>query len=673
MTTQDEFGNIKSFTVTGNDFYFQSIPPKTIGDELAFMLWDSITGKVRFQSRNGFLSGWTAGGDLNGTYPNPTVDGLQGRPVASTAPSSAQVLKWNGSAWAPAADDSGTGTVTSVAAAGGAGISISGSPITSSGTITITNTGDTDASNDITTSTTAGGDLNGSYPNPTVDGLQGNAVSASSPSTNQVLKWNGSAWAPAADDSGTGTVTSVAASGGAGISISGSPITSSGTITITNTGDTDASNDITTSTTAGGDLNGTYPNPTVDGLQGNAVSGTAPSTNQVLKWNGSAWAPAADTDTNSGGTVTSVAGTAGAGISISGSPITSSGTLTITNTGDTDASNDITNSTTAGGDLNGTYPNPTVDGLQGNAVSASAPSTNEVLKWNGSAWAPAADATGGTGTVTSVAATAGTGISITGSPITTSGTLTITNTGDTNASDDLTTSTSFSGDVSGVYNNLQLGANVVTTAEISNSTILGGDIANATITAANIANNAIGTNQILNGGVESQDILDATIQTNDIADGAIYGNNIQDYEVTSVKMSTTGVTAATYGSALDHPTITVDAAGRITNASQTAWTSHVYVVSGGVTYLQLNENDKVARISGAGGGLVVGFGTNLYDLVEYHLICDQNDVNSITFQCPTGSAFKFTDVLGGSTDIFVTAVAAHYTLIKDGTTYILSN
>jgi competence ComEA-like helix-hairpin-helix protein len=44
---------------------------------------------------------------------------------------------------------------------------------------------------------------------------------------------------------------------------------------------------------AGGDLAGSYPAPTVAGLRGRPVAGTAPSANQVLTWSGSAWTPRA--------------------------------------------------------------------------------------------------------------------------------------------------------------------------------------------------------------------------------------------------------------------------------------------------------------------------------------------------------------------------------------------
>jgi hypothetical protein len=63
-------------------------------------------------------------------------------------------------------------------------------------------------------------------------------------------------------------------------------------------------------------------------------------------------------------------------------------------------------------------------------VNVASATDSQVLTYNSatSKWIPATVSAGGGGTVTSVAATAGTGISITGSPITSSGTFSITNT-----------------------------------------------------------------------------------------------------------------------------------------------------------------------------------------------------------------------------------------------------
>ena len=44
--------------------------------------------------------------------------------------------------------------------------------------------------------------------------------------------------------------------------------------------------------TGSGDISGTYPSLTVTGLQGRAVSSTAPNTGQILQFNGAQWAPA---------------------------------------------------------------------------------------------------------------------------------------------------------------------------------------------------------------------------------------------------------------------------------------------------------------------------------------------------------------------------------------------
>jgi hypothetical protein len=169
-----------------------------------------------------------------------------------------------------------------------------------------------------------------------------------------------------------------------------------------------------------------------------AINGDTPP--ELWYFNGSSWV-----QINSGGTYT-----AGTGISITGT--------TITNTGDLSATNELnTNFSVSGGILS--------------------------LTDAGATWqVPVTDIA----PVQSVTAGTGIGISPGGG-----GDWLITNTGDTDGSDDLTTATTFAGDVSGAYNNLQLGTGVVGQTEIATDGVGSAEIAADAVGASELAATAV--------------------------------------------------------------------------------------------------------------------------------------------------------------------------------------
>jgi hypothetical protein len=334
----------------------------------------------------------------NAVTSDKIVDGgIQGVDINQMNATDGQVLKWLNNSWQPANDNaSGTGGAATYSGINGINVnnttnvislnplSITGNSLSiqgQSGNVDLSKYMDnTDSqiltfdaatnelsisggnkvtiptgtgSTSVTTNTTLSG--NGTAGSPLSIAPQ-NAVSG------QVLKWNGTTWAPANDATSTGGTTYTQ---GTGISISGSNV-------ISNTGDTNASDDITTTSTAGGDVNGTFSTLSVNRLQGKIISAANPADGQVLTFNGVQWIP--QTPATSGTTYT-----AGTGISITGN--------TIVNTGVT--------STSVGQDLSGTLPNPSVIGLRNIPISSIAPNSGQVLTYNGSQWIPQTPTTGG--------------------------------------------------------------------------------------------------------------------------------------------------------------------------------------------------------------------------------------------------------------------------------------
>ncbi|PWT79180.1 MAG: hypothetical protein C5B60_00075 [Chloroflexi bacterium] len=125
-------------------------------------------------------------GDLGGTATSTTVARIQGRDVASTAPTAGQPLTWDGAAWVPANVSQLQGrSVPNTAPTNGQQLRWNGSAwVPATNTVTLSG------------GVTATGDASAGAITANVEQLQGRAISSAIPAAGQALIWSGSAWTP---------------------------------------------------------------------------------------------------------------------------------------------------------------------------------------------------------------------------------------------------------------------------------------------------------------------------------------------------------------------------------------------------------------------------------------------------------------------------------------------
>ncbi len=132
------------------------------------------------------------------------------------------------------------------------------------------------------------------------------------------------------------------------------------------------------------------------------------------------------------------------------------------------------------------------------------------------------------------------------------------------------------GDLTGTYPDPQIAPLAVTTAKLADGNVTTAKLADGNVTTPKLADGNVTTAKLADGNVTTAKLADSTVTTSKLADGDVTTNKLApgsvttsklaDANVTSQKMSPTGVTTGVYGDSTHSVRLTLDRAGRVTSA-----------------------------------------------------------------------------------------------------------